>query len=102
MHLDARLRSCSEQLKHLGALLSEAESAPVDWQNYLRNGIEQLNTDLGRVSHEPPPVKGFPPTLEGEELIAFWKGTWTGFAASLNAWPEIRAAAADIVETGPA
>ena len=102
MHHDARLRSSSEQLQHLGALLSEAESAPVDWQNYLRNGIEQLNSDLGRVSHEPPPVKGFPPTLEGEELIAFWKDTWSGFAASLNAWPDIRAAAADIIETGPA
>ncbi len=98
MHQDARLRSSSEQLQHLGTLLSAAESAPVDWQNYLRNGIAQLTAELEKVSRDTHPVKGLPAALEGEELIAFWREAWTGFAAALDAWPEIRAAAADIVE----
>ena len=96
MYRDSRLHNDSEQLQQLSALLSKAESAPVDWQNYLRNGIRQLNTDLDRASRPDFPVKGLPAVMEGDELITFWKGVWSGFAAALSAWPEIREAAAQI------
>lgn len=98
MYRDARLRDNSERLEHLNALLSAAETAPVDWQNYLSNGIKQLNTDLDQASREDFRIAGFPSTMEGDELITFWKETWTGFAAALNAWPEIRKAAAKLIE----
>ena len=98
MHRDARLRGSSEQLQHLGALLSEAKSAPVNWQNYLRNGMTQLNKDLDRASREDFPVKGSPSTMEGEPLIDFWKGTWAEFASALKAWPEIRNVARNLVD----
>ncbi len=101
MYRDNRLRSDSEQLQQLSALLSMAESAPVDWQNYLRNGITQLNADLEKTSREDFPLRGSPAGMEGAELIAFWKDVWTGFAAALNAWPEIRQAAAEIIGAEP-
>jgi len=99
MYRHSRLQSDSKTLEHLNTLLSEAESAPVDWQNYLRNGIRQLNVDLDRASRGDFPVEGLPNTIKGEELIMFWKDVWMGFAQALKAWPEIRKAAADIAET---
>jgi hypothetical protein len=98
MYQDSRLRDSSQQLQKLSKLLTEGESAPADWQDYLKNGIEQLNADLDQASREDFPVKGIPQTMEGNELIAFWKETWVDFATALNAWPEIRKAAAEIVE----
>lgn len=98
MYRDTRLHNGSQQLQHLSALLSTAESTPVNWQNYLRNGIRQLNVDLDRVSQQDFPIKGLPAHMEGDDLIAFWKGVWLGFASALDAWPEIRAAAAQLLE----
>jgi hypothetical protein len=103
MYRDSRLRGDSARLHQLNTLLETAEQAPVDWQNYLRNGIRQLSTDLDMVSRDDFPIKGLPKNLETDELILFWKETWAGFAAALNAWPQIREAAVDIVglEPGP-
>lgn len=98
MYRDTRLRNNSEQLQHLTSLLAADESAPAGWQDYLQNGIKQLNTDMDQASLQDFPVKGLPDGIEGAELIAFWKNTWSGFAASLDAWPKIREAAAEIVE----
>ena len=98
MYQDTRLRDSSRQLQKLSVLLAENESAPADWQEYLQNGIEQLNADMDQASREDFPVKGIPKTMEGDELVAFWKDTWADFATALNAWPEIRKAAAEIVE----
>jgi len=97
MYQNSRLHSTSRQIQNLSTLLTENESAPADWQDYLQNGIEQLNGDMDLASREDFPVKGIPRTIEGNELIAFWKETWADFATALNAWPEIRKAAADIV-----
>jgi hypothetical protein len=93
MYRQDRLQNDSVTLSKLGKLLADAESAPVAWKNYLRNGVSQLNADLDIASREDFSIKGIPKTLEGDELIAFWKDTWHGFAESLNAWPEIREAA---------
>ncbi len=101
MYRDARLRGDSEQLQHLGVLLSQAESAPEDWQAYLRNGIDQLKADLDTASREDFTALGYPAAMEGSQLITFWKETWADFAAALNAWPEIREEAAKIVNSGP-
>jgi len=98
MYRDSRLQNDSVQLEKLSALSSAADSAPTDWQDYLRNGIRQLDADLDRFSRKDFPVKGLPATLEDAELIAFWKEVWSGFAGSLSVWPEIRKAAAEIVE----
>jgi hypothetical protein len=100
---DDRLHKGAERLDLLTSLLQKAESTPVNWQNYLRNGIRQLNVDLDRASREDLPLKGLPARLEGSELIKFWKDVWIDFAAAMNAWQEIRVAAANIVsstETG--
>ena len=93
-----RLLNDSSQLEQLSSLLAAKESAPVDWQNYLRNGITQLNKDLEVASRPDFPVKGLPNGMEGEELIGFWRDVWSGFAGALNAWPEIRQAAVGILE----
>jgi hypothetical protein len=97
MYRDSMLQGDSGRLQQLNTLLAEAEHAPVDWQNYLRNGVQQLNTDLDRFSRGDFPVRGLPSTMEADELIAFWKDTWAGFATALEAWPEIRKAAASIL-----
>ena len=98
MYRDNRLRDDSERLHTLNTLLAMADQAPVDWQNYLRNGIQQLGTDLDKVSRDDFPVRGLPRTMETDELIAFWKDTWSGFATALKAWPKIREAAASILK----
>lgn len=89
----ARLENSSATLNHLGELMANAKSTPVNWQNYLRNGMSQLNADLDTASREDFPIRGFPAPLEGRELLAFWKETWRGFAGALLAWPKIREAA---------
>lgn len=98
MYRDARLQVNSERLQKLGSLLSTAESAPVDWQNYLRNGVSQLNIDLDRVSRDDFLVRGLPADLESDDLIIYWKDIWSGFAEALSAWPEIHAAASEILK----
>lgn len=98
-HRDAVLRDTSQQLQHLGGLLANADSAPADWQEYLNKGIEQLGKGLDQASLEDYQVTGQPRSMEGAELIVFWKKAWDGFAAALKAWPEIRVAAAEILRT---
>ncbi len=97
IHRDAVLRDLSEQLRNLDRLLASAGSAPAEWQEYLKQGIEQLNKGFEQASLEDYPVEGQPRSMEGDELIAFWKKSWGGFGAALKAWPEIREAAAEIV-----
>ena len=99
MYRDSRLRGDAERLGHLSMLMETAESAPVNWQNYLRNGISQLNTDLDRASREDFVVKGLPATMDTDELIDFWKTVWADFASALKAWPKIRDAATELVKS---
>jgi len=100
LYRDDTLSNVSSKLKHMDELLVAAKSAPVDWQNYLRNGIRQLNAGLDAASREDMPVKGIPDSLEGNELLTFWKETWMGFAEALAVWPEIRQAAKEVIESG--
>ena len=97
MYRDTRLSDDSDQLEQLSGLLTATEEAPVNWQNYLRNGSKELNRDLEVASRPDFAVKGLPKGMEGEELIGFWRDVWAGFADALNAWPEIRQAAAEIL-----
>ncbi len=97
MYRDSKLVDTSVRLEQLDGLLETAESTPVNWRNYLRNGIAQLNKGMEVASRPEFAIKGFPKGLEGEDLISFWRGIWAGFADALNAWPEIRQAAADML-----
>ncbi len=97
MHRESRMSVDSHVLQELATLLSEAKSAPVEWQNYLRNGISQLNADIDRASRADFELKGIPATMKSDELIAFWKDTLAGFAQALIAWPEIRQAATEAI-----
>ena len=99
MYIDSRLSLDSELLQRLTALLDKAETTPVNWQNYLRNGIQQLNTDLNRVSREDFELSGLPAALDSGDLIAFWKAVWGDFATALKAWPDIRDKAAKITNS---
>lgn len=97
---DSILRDLTEQLRNLSKLLNAADSAPDEWQAYLKQGIEQLNASLEQFSGEDFTITGLPAGLETEELIAFWRQTWVGFATALAAWPEIRNAAEEILSAG--
>lgn len=99
MYRDSRLRGDSGRLSRLTQLLDTSKSAPVNWQNYLRNGISQLNTDLDLASRNDFVVRGIPATMETDELIIFWKNVWADFASALKAWPEIRDAATQVVNS---
>lgn len=94
---DSALRSISEQIKHLSQLLEETKDAPQEWQDYLQDGIKELGASLGNISGDDYPVKGWPANLEGDELIEFWQNTWAGFGNALQAWPDIRDAAAELL-----
>lgn len=102
MYLNSRLGGDSARLAQLTELLASADPAPVSWQNYLRNGITQLNADLELASRENFKIRGVPSRLEGDELIAFWRKVWRDFAEAIAAWPEIRQAAARITNSGQA
>lgn len=97
MYRDSRLQNDSERLDQLTSLLATTKPVPVNWQNYLRNGISQLNADLDLASRDDFTVKGLPATMESDELIMFWKDVWGDFATALKAWPEIRGAATKII-----
>ena len=99
MYRHSRLKSDSQRLNHLTELLASGEATPVNWQNYLRNGISQLNADLNKASREDFTPKGVPATMESDELMLFWKKVWCEFATALKAWPEIRDAATKIVNS---
>jgi hypothetical protein len=94
----SRLSGSAATLNRLSNLMSEAKSTPVNWQNYLRNGISQLNTDLDVASREDFTTRGFPKSLEGHELMDFWRDTWRGFASAIGAWPKIRQAASQHIK----
>ncbi|MCP4049038.1 MAG: hypothetical protein GY732_23950 [Gammaproteobacteria bacterium] len=98
IYRDTRLRDDSDLFEQLNGLLNANESDPVNWQNYLRNGSKELNRDMEVASRPDFAVKGMPKGMEGEELIGFWRDVWAGFADTLNAWPEIRQAATDILQ----
>ena len=70
-HRDAVLRDLSGQLCHLDRLLTGADSAPAEWQEYLNNGIAQLRKAFSQSSEDAEPVKGQPQSMEGTELITF-------------------------------
>ena len=95
MYRDVRLRNTAEQLQLLSRSQTASESASKNWQEYLQNGIAQLTADLEKVSREDFPIKGLPGSMDEAELIAFWKETFVDFADALNAWPQIREAAAE-------
>ena len=99
MQRDAALDIGSANLLQLNELLASGKSAPVDWQNYLRNGITQLSAGLDAASRGDYPAKGLPANLEGEALVSFWREAWGGFAEALAAWPEIREAAETLAGT---
>lgn len=99
MYRDSRLQHDSQRLQQLTHLLSKNEKAPVNWKNYLRNGISQLNTDLDLASRNDFVIKGIPATMETDELIVFWKNVWADFASALLAWPQIRDAATEVVSS---
>jgi len=100
MYQNSRLGGDSARLAQLTELLESTEPAPINWQNYLRNGISSLNADLEFASRENFQIKGVPDKLEGDELIAFWRTVWRDFADAIGAWPEIRQAAARIANPG--
>jgi hypothetical protein len=99
MYRDSRLQSGAELSMHLTSLLNEDDSAQSDWQEYLKNGIQALSLDMDKASREDFPTKGRPENMESTELIGFWQNTWSGYAAALKAWPDIREAAADILRS---
>lgn len=100
MYRHSRLGGGSARLARLTELLASTDPAPVNWQNYLRNGINSLDADIEIASRENFEIKGVPATLEGDELIAFWRTVWRDFADAIAAWPEIRQAAARISSSG--
>jgi len=99
LYIDNRLRDDSERLQQLSKLLAKAESTPVNWQNYLRNGITQLNADLDKVSREGFEPGSGPATPESGAAVTFWKTVWCEFSSVLKSWPQIRQAAARVVST---
>jgi hypothetical protein len=96
-HQDFVLKDITEQLQNLTRLLEDSESTPKAWRDYLQHGLEQLGASLNAASREDFTVAGLPVTMEGDELIHFWKETWAGFSAALAAWPEIREAAEELL-----
>lgn len=96
-HRDDLLRDLSEQLCRLEELQASSGSASSEWQDYLKQGIEQLSKGFEHACLEDDLLEGQPQPLQGDELVMFWKKAWAGFAAALLAWPEIREAAADIL-----
>ena len=69
----------------------------VEWQEYLRRGVEELQEAISRV-HSPVGLPGVPDNATEEELLEQFRSMAQGFAAALLGWAEIRSVASRLSE----
>jgi hypothetical protein len=83
-------------LTRLALELGPSASATPALGHYLGKLMQQLQSsaipDL-----QVAQIKGPPEGLSGDRVLAFWRDSWSGFAAGLRAWPEIRQAARELL-----
>jgi hypothetical protein len=85
------------RLRLLQTSLEQSDGTPPRWREYLQSAIEQA---------QPPIITDFlslgPDAGEardgGKETERFWRDAWRNFSQGIMAWPEIRAAAAEVCE----
>ncbi len=93
---DSRLGAQAADYRMLKEALEQAgEAAPERWRQFLQAGVDKLNREL---INNPPDVNitGYPPDLQDEALIQWWREFWTEFARALRMWPAIRQAARQV------
>lgn len=93
---DARAGRSSQTLTALSDRLAQDSHAPELWINFLKKGIRAVDQKLAANLREDP-FRGTPAGTEGRELTDLWRGFWNRFAEALQAWPEIRKAAKDVI-----
>jgi len=81
-----RLSNLRDQLEDLSRSLSLSEGGDPAWLDWLRRRQRDTVEEMHR---EPPLPEGH------ERLLAHWGSAWTGYGEGLEAWEEIRSAAAE-------
>jgi hypothetical protein len=89
LRADQRLRNTRDHLEDLTRSLALSAGGDPAWLDWLLRRQRETREEMSR---EPPLPAGH------EALIAHWQTAWTGFGRGLEAWPDIRAAAADFVQ----
>ena len=99
MYRDERAHFASDALSSLREASAAAEKAPANWKAFLQKAADKVQADMA-AGAPLLELRGTPRDLEGEALIALWRGYWREFGAALKAWPEIREAAREVMERG--
>lgn len=85
-----RLRDASQYLASLRRTLEFSRGAIPEWTGWLQRNLDKTRASMDR---DPPAP------ANSDEIIVLWQAAWSSFGRALEAWPAIRAAAADLQES---
>lgn len=89
LHAEQRLRDQGQRLEGLRRSLELSAGASPAWAGWLEQGLQKTRAEIDREPAMP---------ANGEEILGLWQTAWRSFAQGLEAWPAIRAAAAELHE----
>jgi hypothetical protein len=96
MHKDHNIAAQSRHMQFLVDALAESGDAPALWRRLIKEAIDRASDDI-RELIEQDGFTGYPEHLSDDQLLAFWRQFWEALGIALLAWPEIRAAAPEIM-----
>ncbi|WOJ96922.1 hypothetical protein R0137_17020 [Congregibacter brevis] len=80
------------QVTAQAAKASELES--INWQSYLQRGLDEIEQSMNE-EHSPTRITGVPDGVGASELLSQFRSIALGWAAAIEAWPEIRSTVAE-------
>jgi hypothetical protein len=89
LRAEQRLRNIRGHLEEVSRNLSLSQGGDPAWLEWLGRRQHELREEMNR---DPPLPE------RHEQLVTHWQSAWTGFGRALEAWADIRAAAADILQ----
>jgi hypothetical protein len=87
LHAEQKLRQSSLYLERLGKTLALGKGAVPAWTDWLQQQLKRTREDMARTEEMP---------ANSDEIIGLWQEAWRAFGRALEAWPAIRAAAAEL------
>lgn len=84
---EQRLRQSSLYLERLRKNLELSNGAVPAWADWLQQQLKRTREDMARAEEMP---------ANTDEVIGLWQAAWRAFGPALEAWPAIRAAAAEL------
>jgi hypothetical protein len=87
LRAEQRLRESSLYLERLRNTLELSNGAVPAWTDWLQQQLKQAREGMASAEETP---------ANSDEILGLWQGAWRAFGRALEAWPAIRAAAAEL------